>query len=109
MILDQNGFAQLVLGSAGSNRIRSAIIQVLSNFLIKKYSLKKSVYSPRIHLEGTDLHIEPGLKDSLDLDKLGNVNLNEFSNLNLFFGGVNAVSPNEAISDPRRGGYAIKC
>ena len=29
--------------------------------------------------------------------------------LNLFFGGVNAVSKNEAVSDPRRGGFSIEC
>ena len=82
---------------------------MLSNFLIKKYDLKRAIYSPRLHLEGKDLHIEPGIKDSLDLENIGDINLNEFSNLNLFFGGVNAVSPNEAISDPRRGGFSIKC
>ena len=41
--------------------------------------------------------------------KTKKLKINQFSDLNLFFGGVNAVTPNEAISDPRRGGASIEC
>ena len=67
------------------------------------------MFNPRIHLEGNDLHIEPNLKESIKLKEIKGVNINEFSDINLFFGGGNAVSPYEAVADPRRGGCAIKC
>lgn len=109
ILIDKEGCVKLVLGSAGSNRIRSAIIQVMSNFLIKGYDLEKSIYSSRIHLEGTDLHLEPGIREKIDLKGINNLKINEFSDINLFFGGVNAVSMNEAVADPRRGGSSLVC
>ena len=37
------------------------------------------------------------------------IKISQFPSINLFFGGVNAVTQTEAISDPRRGGYGISC
>ena len=108
LILDKSGEIELVIGSAGSNRIRSAIIQVMMNYLNNDISLRDSVYLPRLHLENSDLYLEPGFKfDELPISK--KLRINKFSDLNLFFGGVNAVSKKEAVSDPRRGGVSIEC
>ena len=66
-------------------------------------SLKESIESPRIHLEGKKLFIEPNIK----LDKhlyLNHLDINLFKQKNLFFGGVNCASLNDAIGDSRRGG-----
>ena len=108
LLLGKNGDIDLVIGSAGSNRIRSAIIQVMTNYLNKNMTLEDAIYLPRLHLEGSDLYVEPGINiDNLSLNK--KLRVNQFPDLNLFFGGVNAVTVNEAISDPRRGGASIEC
>ena len=50
------------LGTGGSNRIRSAILQVASNLLDRGMGLEEAVEAPRLHVErdGT-LSFEPGL------------------------------------------------
>ena len=108
LLLGKNGDIDLVIGSAGSNRIRSAIIQVMTNYLNKNMTLKDAIYLPRLHLEGAVLYVEPGINiDNLSMNK--KLKINQFPDLNLFFGGVNAVTTNEAMSDPRRGGASIEC
>ena len=109
LVLNKKGKVDLVLGSAGSNRIRSAIVQVILNYLIKEMSLKDSIYSSRIHLETNELHVEPGINFSHGILENKNIKFNSFSSINLFFGGVNSVSAKEAVADPRRGGYGIIC
>jgi len=108
LLLEKNGDIDLVIGSAGSNRIRSAIIQVMTNYVNKNMTLRDSIYSPRLHLEESDLYMEPGIEiDSFLISE--KLKINKFPDLNLFFGGVNAVTKNEAVSDPRRGGISIEC
>ncbi len=97
---------ELVLGSGGSNRLRSAISQVILNLFVKKMDLESAVHAARIHLEGNVLHFEPGtILEHLPDD----IQLHPWNEQNLFFGGVNAVTPAEAIGDPRRGGTGIIC
>ena len=93
----------LILGSGGSNRIRSAIVQVVLNCIDKGMQLEEAILSPRIHLEGNKLYFEPGIAFS-DNDVPDHIALHPFEEKNLFFGGVNAVGVTEGASDPRRGG-----
>jgi len=93
----------MVLGSGGSNRIRSAIAQVLINYLYNRKSLEESIESYRVHLEGNDLYYEEGAKVKFDKINM-KLNLKPFKNKSLFFGGVNAVTTSEGYSDTRRGG-----
>tara|TARA_Y100001970_G_C14229963_1_gene857976 strand:- start:682 stop:2199 length:1518 start_codon:yes stop_codon:yes gene_type:complete len=91
------------LGSGGSNRIRSAISQVVINLLINKLSLKNAIHHPRMHIENNTIFTEPGL--NLEAVKhLKHLNFQTFKNQNVFFGGVNAVGLSEAVGDLRRGG-----
>jgi len=106
-IITQDSKPKYILGSGGSNRIRSANIQVILNLLINNMNLSEAINAPRIHLEGNTLFHEPGI--IISNDKLKNVVINSFNNKNLFFGGVNAVSTHSAIGDNRRGGYGIIC
>ena len=106
IIITKNSHPKFVLGSGGSNRIRSANIQVILNLLVHKMNLFDAISSPRIHLEGKTLFYEPGISLSNN-NKIKNIKFNSFNNKNLFFGGVNAVSENEAVGDDRRGGYGI--
>lgn len=102
--------SQLALGSGGSNRIRSAILQVLTNMLEFDMPLEQAVAAPRMHLEGLKMSLEPGYSS----DALASLNqawpeLKQWPQQNLFFGGVHAVQRFSngdfaAMGDPRRQG-----
>jgi gamma-glutamyltranspeptidase/glutathione hydrolase len=101
---------QLALGSGGSNRIRSAILQVLGNMLEFDMDLEQAVRAPRLHLERNQLSVEPGFSndalEALDKEWPG---AKQWPDINLFFGGVHAVGrlangEFRAAGDPRRGG-----
>jgi len=102
--------SQLALGSGGSNRIRSAILQVLANMLEFDMSLQQAVEAPRLHLEGDLLNVESGFSsaalEALEAEWPG---VEQWPGNNLFFGGVHAVErlangEFRAAGDPRRGG-----
>ncbi|CDN10225.1 Gamma-glutamyltranspeptidase [Richelia intracellularis] len=50
---------EIVLGSGGSNRIRTAILQVISNLIDWQMPLLDAIESPRCHWENYQLDIEP--------------------------------------------------
>jgi len=95
----------VVLGSGGSERIRSAITQVLVALLDHGLSLPEAVAAPRIHWDGTTVQAEPGFAaqalEELEADRPINV----WQETDLFFGGVHAVRPSGVcVGDGRRGG-----
>jgi gamma-glutamyltranspeptidase/glutathione hydrolase len=98
------------LGSGGSNRIRSAITQVLVNLLDFGMPPAEAVSAPRIHLEGDMLSIEPGFGKEGEAALMEAVPRNHlWPDRNLFFGGVHTVSVKhggifDGAGDPRRGG-----
>jgi len=100
----------LALGTGGSNRIRSAIVQVLVNLLDFDQSLAQAVLSPRLHLEGEKLSIEAGYAPDVVESLRENIpGIHQWPAHNLFFGGVHAVRirPDgsfEGAGDPRRDG-----
>jgi gamma-glutamyltranspeptidase/glutathione hydrolase len=110
------GEVELVLGSAGSNRIRSALLQTIVGVVDHGMSAREAVDAPRVHFEDGVLYAEPGidLEELRDLDPSvgGEVRLVRFGSRNLFFGGVQAVQrrsgePAAGAGDPRRGGVAV--
>ena len=102
-IVIQDGKPKMIIGSGGSNRIRSAMVQVLINYIVRGMSLEKSIEAPRIHLEGNQLYYEPGIIIPED-NSTNKYLFSPFDEKNLFFGGVNAVTISEGFSDSRRGG-----
>ena len=94
----RDGQPALVTGSGGSNRIRSAVLQVLVNRLAHGKSLAEAVDAPRLHLEGETLHVEPGATLAGDFD------VEQWPEQNVFFGGAHSVAPGEAAGDARRNG-----
>ena len=101
----------LVIGSGGSNRIRTAILQVISNLLDFQQPLTAAVTAPRLHWEGGTLHLEPGYgADAIaQLPPTALGTLCPWQHQNMFFGGVHAVGrdPDGTLlgaGDPRRGG-----
>jgi gamma-glutamyltranspeptidase/glutathione hydrolase len=109
----RDGRPEVALGSAGSNRIRSAILQTILEVVDHGLPAQEAVSCPRIHVEGTDVEAEPGIdSDALDRLEQGGWNVRRWSEQNLFFGGVQAVARNPDTGeltgggDPRRGGVA---
>ena len=96
---------ELVLGSGGSNRIRSAITQVILNILTKNMNLEEAIEAPRIHLEENIIHCESGV--NTEILSFPWSKIHHWHEKNLFFGGVNAVTPTNAVGDTRRSGYGL--
>ena len=102
---------QIALGTGGSNRIKSALFQVINHLVNRQKTLKAAVEAPRMHFENGHLDIEPGFnsKDLAQLKKQSPIH-SEWHNHNLYFGGVNAVQTGSAVSatgDFRRKGCGI--
>jgi gamma-glutamyltranspeptidase/glutathione hydrolase len=110
LLIDGSG-GITVLGTGGANRIRSAIVQVVSLLVDRRYDAERAVAAPRLHYEDGVLNAEVmDMHDSgASLALLGPKELVRFEERNLFFGGVHLVrrSHDGALSgagDPRRGG-----
>jgi gamma-glutamyltranspeptidase / glutathione hydrolase len=109
----REGRPEVALGSAGSNRIRSAILQTIIEVVEHGLPAQEAVSCPRIHVEGTEVEAEPGIEEEplARLERSGWA-VRRWSEQNLYFGGVQAVARNPetgALSgggDPRRGGAA---
>lgn len=101
------------LGSGGSNRIRSAILQTLLNLLVYRQPLDEAVNAPRLHIEGRklwfeDVALEPRTSAVLLDTWPGAI---RFDKPNMFFGGVNCAAAVEGhlsgAGDRRRGGVVV--
>ena len=104
VVLDA-GRPRLVVGSAGSERLRGAILQVVANVIGRGMDVEDAVDAPRVHLDAGVVHVEPGIE-------LARENLVRFGRRNLYFGGVSAVELRDggglaAAGDPRRGGAGM--
>jgi gamma-glutamyltranspeptidase/glutathione hydrolase len=96
-------------GSGGSNRIRSAVLQVLSRLIMSGEAPEAAVLAPRLHYDDGLLSIEGGfheatvaaLTDAWSKHQL-------WVQRNLFFGGAHTVRRGPGIADgmgdPRRAG-----
>ncbi len=107
-IVLENQSPVMVLGSAGSNRIRSAITQSILNYTVFEHDIDEVCEEKRIHFEKGQLFFEPGFDKEVIKKAKEHYNVTVFDEKSLFFGGVNAVT-NDLIggSDPRRGGCTI--
>jgi gamma-glutamyltranspeptidase/glutathione hydrolase len=106
-----DGQCVMALGSGGSNRLRTAILQVLVNLFHFGMPLGDAIDAPRVHFENGLLNMENGLAP-VNQQRLHPAvkNIKTWRSRNLYFGGVHAVMRrNEQLSgkgDPRRGGYS---
>jgi gamma-glutamyltranspeptidase/glutathione hydrolase len=106
----KDGVAELAVGSAGSNRIRSAVLQTIVRSIDEGKRAAEAVDAPRVHYENGVVYAEPGIE--LDDVAAGSHPVTPFRARNLFFGGVQAAAraPGGGFSgggDPRRGGASI--
>ena len=104
------GKIRLVVGSGGSIRIRSAILQVLTNLLDYEMRLVDAVNMARYHLEDGVLQCELGYDPAAvnTLEDLG-YPVNRWDRRSIYFGGAHSVSRTPAghlvaAGDNRRGG-----
>jgi gamma-glutamyltranspeptidase / glutathione hydrolase len=109
-IVLRDGAVELVVGSAGSNRIRSAILQTIIRSIDDGLQAADAVQAPRVHVEDGVVYAEPGI-DTDALEAVGRA-IARFGERNLFFGGAQAAARDRAGAfsgggDPRRGGAAI--
>src|SRR3954454_19949308 len=105
---------EIAVGSAGSNRIRSAIIQTILNVIDEGLEAQDAVEKPRIHYEDGVVEAEPGVDPAaLDALERDGWKVQRWRERNLFFGGAQAVKRDPqtgALSgggDPRRGGVSV--
>ncbi len=110
----RDGEVVLGLGSAGSNRIRSAILQTAVRVLEDGMDAGDAVRAGRLHFEAGTVQAEPGVdEESLaDLERRG-VPVVRWKRENLYFGGAQAVARDPGSGelsgggDPRRGGAVV--
>jgi len=107
----REGEIELGLGSAGSNRIRSAILQTIVRAVEQGMGADEAVRAPRLHFEQGVVQAEPGIEEeALARIEARGLPVLRRPAINLFFGGVQAVARERgagALSgggDPRRGG-----
>lgn len=108
-IVLEGGCPRLVIGSGGSKRIRTALLQVVSHVLDFGLTLDAAVTAPRLHWDGARVQAEPGLPEAAIRALAEVVPVNVWDVQDVYFGGVHAVAPNvgTAAADPRRGGSAL--
>ncbi len=106
--LVRDGQVELVLGSGGSKRIRTAIFQVLSNVVDFGMNLGDAVRAPRIHWDDETLQVEPGFDPDVVEALARDTSLNPWAVQDVYFGGVHSVNPSGiGVGDARRGGHAV--
>jgi gamma-glutamyltranspeptidase / glutathione hydrolase len=109
IVLDTKG-GVTALGSGGSNRIRTAMLQALLNLLVFEMRLDEAIAAPRLHVEGEKLSLEPGFpEESVKAVQSLCAEVEHWPDKNMFFGGVHAVRRSaagapEGAGDERRGG-----
>lgn len=107
------GRPRLIVGSAGSVRLRSAIMQIVVNVVQHGLSVADAIGLPRVHLDEPHVHCEGGA-DVAELDRLERwgYEVVRWRRRNLYFGGAAAVELRAdgtlaAAGDPRRGGDGV--
>ncbi len=119
-LVDHADGRRTALGSGGSNRIRTAILQVLMNMLRFGMGLQGAIAAPRIHFERGLLNVEAvGAEGGFDAARIAPF-ADPFAakelwrHFSMFYGGVHAVSLDPATSafdgagDSRRGGVYVE-
>lgn len=107
------------LGSGGSNRIRTAILQVIVNLAARNMDIESAVRAARLHVERDgavsieDGHWTETFSDAEREDLAAAFpDMQRWPEANLFFGGVHAARRGgrggfEGAGDPRRGGICV--
>lgn len=109
----RGGATEAMLGSAGSSRIRSALLQTIVGLVDHGRDATAAVEAPRLHVEDGTIYVEPGV--DVPARRGGEIvePIVRFRERNLYFGGVQVVCRDpqsgalSAAGDPRRGGAVV--
>ena len=99
-------------GSGGSNRIRSAVLQVIVNLVDHGMDVDSAVRAPRIHVEGPLLSVEGGHDTDALAEALAAWPEHQvWDDRSVFFGGAHTTERRGDVlggaGDPRRDGASI--
>jgi gamma-glutamyltranspeptidase/glutathione hydrolase len=111
VVAGADGEIQIALGSSGSNRIRSALLQTIVAVVDHGLPPAAALAEPRVHFESGVIYTEPGIP--LDELRADPHEIQAFRAKSMFFGGVQIVGCDSrtgqllGAGDPRRGGVAV--
>ena len=106
-VLVRDGRPTVVLGSGGSERIRSALTQVVAALVLDDLPLADAVHAPRLHVADGTVQLEPGVDPGALAALRAAWPVNAWDATDLYFGGVHAVdTAGGHVGDPRRGGVS---
>jgi gamma-glutamyltranspeptidase / glutathione hydrolase len=109
----RDGRPRLVVGSAGSLRLRGAILQIIVNAIGHGLPVEEAIHAPRVHVDDGHVHCEGGTdRAAVDDLELRGYDVVRWRRRNLYFGGAAAVEVRpdgtlHAAGDRRRGGHGI--
>lgn len=110
-VVVRDGELEAGLGSGGSNRIRSAVLQTIVRLVSDRLEVGEAVEAPRVHFESGVVQAEPGIDErSLARLRKRGYEIDRWNAPNVYFGGVHAVTRDPATGelagagDRRRGG-----
>ena len=111
-LLDLPDGSVVALGSGGSERIRSALVQTIVRLVDGGQSLGDAITTARVHFDGKAVQAEPGVPNHTRAALAQYGPVNSWSAQDVYFGGVHAVawSPDQgahAAGDPRRDGAGL--
>ncbi|MDH3296007.1 MAG: gamma-glutamyltransferase [Acidimicrobiia bacterium] len=91
-IVEQADGGLVAMGTGGSNRIRTAITQVVAQLCLNDADLVSAVDAPRLHVEGDHLDFEDQLGDEVRAELCARFDDHlAWPEPDLFYGGVHAV------------------
>lgn len=111
VVVDDTGELCVAAGSAGASRIRTALVQTLTNVLIDGDDMTTAIGRPRFHVVADPdggapvAHVEPGyLANEVEALAAAGYRTHRWEQMDHYFGGASAVGHAGAAGDPRRGG-----
>jgi len=112
-IVTREGKGEIILGTGGSKRIRSAILQTILNIVDFGLPVFEAVNAPRVHFEGGVLDVEAGVAvGEMDTIEDMGVRVKRWTRKDMYFGGVHTILCREggftASGDGRRGGAVVE-
>lgn len=109
-LITKKGKVRAVLGTGGSKRIRSAMLQAIVNFLDFDLPPQQAVNEARVHYDDTGvLQLEAGIKKEVAYQLEKKFKIHRWKIKNLYFGGVHMATPHGGGGgDQRREGYVIE-
>jgi gamma-glutamyltranspeptidase/glutathione hydrolase len=109
----REGRPRLVVGSAGSLRLRGAIMQIVVNVVGHRLNVEEAIERPRVHFDDAVVQCEGG-HEPAELERLAasGYELVRWRRRNLYFGGAAGVEFRAdgtlaAAGDSRRGGHGV--